>query len=113
MNREIKFRAWDKINKQFIPNKHLSVSIKNIGNSDQFILEQYTGIKDKSGVEIYCGDKLTTHRHDNIEDKIDGHVRFEHGAFVIGEGSISLYALWLADDVFEVIGNIHEENYNG
>ena len=55
--RDIRFRAWDKINKQIIPHNLLSVGLKNIGNNDQFVYEQYTGRKDKNGKESYFGDK--------------------------------------------------------
>ncbi len=60
--REIKFRAWDKVEKQMIT--------KNFGNFINFngtvfhngmkqgdwTLMQYTGLKDKNGKEIYEGD---------------------------------------------------------
>ena len=64
MQREIKFRAWDKENKEmlyiFSINGFGGFSGMNnkeekITNKDVEIM-QYTGLKDKNGVEIYEGD---------------------------------------------------------
>lgn len=57
--REIKFRAWDKAGEKIIPIEE--VNNWRIGGSVQsqlFELMQYTGLKDKNGVEIYEGDIL-------------------------------------------------------
>jgi len=128
--REIKFRAWDKVNNKWMSVADLDEEIiinpyTSTSRAGQFsisewnvvhrvsedlgttiILMQYTGLKDKNGVAIYEGDYLTTNRMYHKEDKLDGVVAFEAGAFTIG--SISLHALWLAGDDIEVIGNIHE-----
>jgi uncharacterized phage protein (TIGR01671 family) len=63
--REIKFRCWDKINNRMFP----PVDAWGFGEGaetffdntlcvykDEVVLQQYTGIKDKNGVEIYEGD---------------------------------------------------------
>ncbi len=70
--REIKFRAWDLVKKKMWiedkiygpntwwdigPNGFVDVTDENVcRDSEDFVLQQFTGLKDKNGKEIYEGD---------------------------------------------------------
>ena len=110
--KNIKFRAWDKINEEMIPWGRLlnGYNLRNVFMGPEMcglILMQYTGLKDKNGVEIYEGDVLyfepyETHINDRVVQNIDGAY---HGRLIR-----SGYSKLLAECLYEtkVIGNIYE-----
>jgi uncharacterized phage protein (TIGR01671 family) len=65
VNREIKFRVWDKLAKKMLPDFQFypycaeNASLNGVLNNDAFnrwTFLQFTGLKDKNGKEIYEGD---------------------------------------------------------
>ena len=121
MNRQIKFRAWHILfgpkgpMQGMVHGKASSILALAEMSPDEYIVEQYTGMKDANGKEIYEGDILAW--HSNIYRKHDwvGLVLYRGAGFAVQESDKSYSSPEWLDcacrkdaNIIEVIGNVHD-----
>lgn len=113
--RSIKFRAWAKRNEFFIDN--IQDSYDGIGpddpfdcfggalDNDDYVVEQYTGLKDKNGKEIYEGDVI---RGDTGWIGKIIWSRFGFRVVILDNNQPDSFSLDYASPNIQILGNVHE-----
>lgn len=119
MNREIKFRAWDNVDKMMYVNLQNGIHFEDgsvyafqdfIDNKGyhEFNLMQFTGLQDKNGKDIYEGDLISEEGSKPYEVVWQYH-SVQWIMQYTGEGRTYRHMAYdYAQQQYEVIGNIYE-----
>ncbi len=125
MNRIIKFRAWDKFQKKYVFEGFHIIGevtvfggIESIINNtakarkekygyktsieawDDFIIEQYAGVKDKTGKDIYEGDIVHSEHFGQTEE-----IKWVNNGFWMLNGNQGVHL----PSTLEIVGNINKD----
>lgn len=116
--REIKFRAWQHDPEEVGGYKHMHTPCPMAWLDDSLCSDwtfmQFTGLRDRSGTEIYEGDVVRFHWNGECDT---GRIEYDGGSFFCtvnakrvfaSPGGVAYMLFDLNPDEMEVIGNIYE-----
>jgi len=130
--RKIKFRAWDNGRKEYLSGRNVFISVNPSSRplnsfiyldlidrpdacKERFVLEQYTGLHDKNGVEIYEGDIILAGYY-KWKCRVVWDEKCARFIGLTNDKDVKIVYIDMVDNnnvsAVEVIGNIHNNDLN-
>lgn len=114
MQREIEFRVWNKVDKEFVPFLWTDIVSWQYQApfTEEYTAQQFAGLLDRKGKKIFEGDIVAgtlevydgRYKESKRPKEYSGIIHWNHSYWAIGDYKLFV----LLDSSLEVIGNIFE-----